>query len=208
MATRPVSVSIEDEVDLLLNRYRDALLDLARSRRNGGRSYPTLTGGKRICLSPLEMPQPDPLTDLIGAAQYEHAKVYAGEIARLIEDLVLSIDDIPDRRRRLGAFENISMLIGCVHDETLKCAIQSPAEYTRVWIQMSRARSPNAQRVEQRRERLWPLVLETVNKFPSASPAKIATLLRQQKGFKAQFEVTRRTLETDVAVLLATSETE
>jgi hypothetical protein len=51
-------------------------------------------------------------------------------------------------------------------------------------------------------------VLETVNKFPSASPAKIATLLRQQKGFKAQFEVTRRTLETDVAVLLAPPETE
>src|ERR1700722_7818716 len=106
------------------------MLDVARSRRRGGRSYPdpTLIGVKRICHSPLELPQPFPLTDLIGWAQYEHAKVYAGEIARLIEDLVLSIDEIPDRRRRLRAFKTINLLIGCVHDETRKCAVESPAE--------------------------------------------------------------------------------
>lgn len=204
-----------DRVDLLLNKQRDALLDLARSRREGGRSYPDPApiGAKLIvCPSPLEGSPPDPLTDLVGAAQYEHAKIYAQKIAKSVEILVPLIDAIPNQRRRLRILRHVNRLVGCVHDETLKCAVESPAKYTRDWLRMWTVRSPNTRQALQRRERLRPHVEETARQHPSKDSAEIATLLLEQeriapllskrKGDRS-VQITRKTLKADIAAILS-----
>jgi hypothetical protein len=102
----------------------------------------------------------------------------------------------------LRAFKTINLLIGCVHDETRKCAVESPAEYTRAWLQKSRARSANTQRVRERHERLWPYVKEMVSANPGEKAATIATRLRRKRGFCDEFKVPRSTLEGDVQALM------
>ena len=149
-------------------------------------------------------PKTDPFEqgkDLIGV-------VCANAITKSIGNLIPLLDDIRDRRRRLKAMKIIGLLFLFVFMEGMACN-ELPAAEMRAKDRMWLARSVSAQRVAQRRERLRPLVAEMADKLPSASPAKIATLLRQRKGFEAQFGVTRRTFpEADVAALLTPSETE
>ncbi len=190
MAAKPALMPSADKIDLLLNRERENLLHLARVPRDRS---PSVARG--------------PKTDSFAAGQDIVAKMCANGITKSIGNLIPLMDDIRDRRRRLKAMKSIGLLFMYVFIEGMACH-ESPAAEMRAIDRMWLARSANTQRVEQRRDRLWPLVAELASKFPSASPAKIATLLRQQKGFKAQFGVTRRTLETDVAFLLAPSESE
>jgi hypothetical protein len=187
-------LSVEDKatcdemMDLLLNRQRESLLQWGEHSRG------------------VREPR-DPETDPIDAAQAKLTQECSKKVARSIYDLVPLMDDIRDRRRRLKAMKSLEMLLENVFIIGLN--VGSPIfRKQRAEVRMWRARWTNTQRVEQRRERLRPLVEEMKSKFPSANPAKIAGQLLKRKGFKAQFGVARRTLDTDVAALLSPSETE
>jgi hypothetical protein len=210
MVTKPDPAPI-DELDL----RREVLLGHARTLRkerdalSGPRSAPDPlpVGVKPIGRWRSEIASPDPETDPIGEVQDDLARFYAGEAARYIEDFVPLLDDIRDRWRRLKAMETLNLLIIFTHMYAQVCG-EAPINHLRANHRMWRARLTNAQRVEERRERLRPLVAQVQSNFPSASPAKIAARLRKRKDFKAQFGASRRTIEADVAALVYPLETE
>jgi hypothetical protein len=186
MVTKPnPALMTVDEFDQPLNQERDELLAIARSRREWLRSHP----------NPFRLGE-----DSIGDAQRILAGISAQKIAKIVEDLVLLVDAIADRRLRLRTLKNINLLIGCGRDE-----IRNPmdAEQARVELRTKHARSRNNEnRTEgqkRRRERVRPQAEEIAAAHPSESSAKIAWRLRQLKDFR---DIPRRTLEEDVKAIL------
>ena len=181
-----------------LSRPRDILLDFARSCRDGGGSdheYPfraTTADDFRAKATN------------IGAATVIMARFYAGRIAGNIEALVPLLDDIPDPQRRKEAMTAVHMLIQNVRGQS-EFGMPSPADELLTKLGTQHARSKNntkrAEKQEQRREGLQPLVAEIVRGRPEERdrPAKIATQLRRRPDFK---DAPRRTLEEDVKAIL------
>jgi hypothetical protein len=178
LAERTAPISMDAE----LVRQRDAVLGLARdgasprpaARRKGQRAE-------------------------VMRAQGEMEAFYARGTAESIETMVGLIDAIPDPQWRLKATTTLRLLImrarGAAEFGSL-----SPVAEMLAKVGTASARLGNSKRVEERRERLQPYVLETVTANPFAKPATIATLLRRRKGFAEEFKVPRSTLEGDVAM--------
>jgi hypothetical protein len=186
---------LEEEVDLLLNRHRGALLDMARPIPPVGTMSTDGTMSK------------DNDHELVRFAQCVVAHDSAEKIARSIGFLLPVLDAICDRRQRLRAFKATNVLLEGVHSKAMNSTKSWVEEY-RQELHLKRARRSNVRRVQQRRERLRPLLAEMADKLPSEGLAQIAARLRKRKDFGAQFQVSRRTLEEDVAALLTPSETE
>jgi hypothetical protein len=181
-----------------LSRPRDILLDFARSCSDGGGSdhentFPATTADD-FCAKATN----------IRAATVTMAKFYTGRLAGNIEALVRLLDDIPNPQRRQGAMTAVHMLIQNVRGHA-EFGMPSPADELLTKLGTEHARSKNntkrAEKQEQRRERLQPLVAEIVRERPEERdcPAKIATQLRRRSDFK---DAPRRTLEEDVKAIL------
>jgi hypothetical protein len=160
-----VDLLFEKEVDLLLDRHRGYLLDMARP------------------LPPLGSMSFANDQELVRVVQCFVAQNCAEKIASSIGFLLPVLDAIRDRRQRLRAFKATHMLLEGVHDKAMNSTKSWVEEY-RQELHLRHARRSNVRRVQQRRERLRPLVAEMVNKLPSESPAKIAARFAQAKGFR------------------------
>jgi len=202
-------------IDLLLNQQREALLRIARSRREW------LDRGS------------DRETDPIGAAQDEKdfrakkekvawagnemAKFYARGVAEDVEALIPLIDLIPDEQRRLEAMGAILRLIAHAQGEA-EFRLRSPAGEMLMKLGTENARSAQRAEQAQRRKRMWPFVAEMMRdpfvaefmrNHPKKAPARITTLLRKRIAFQKEFGsletlvAMRRTFEADVEALLA-----
>jgi hypothetical protein len=196
-------------MDLQLDRLRETLLQWGDS----GVHEPRALGIQRMHRSAIQHGLRD-ARDLLDARpkslfrgiQDGLRNAHAKEVAKHIKDLAPLLDDIRDRRRHLKAMRSLTMLLDSVYAVGLNEG--APSEEIRAEFKMMRSRAAKTERVKQRHARLQPLVDEMKSKFPSESPAKIAGQLLKRKGFKAQFRVSRRTLETDVASCLAPPKTE
>jgi hypothetical protein len=189
-----------------LSRPRDLLLDEARScRERGGpeleRSFPVATGDDS-----------DAKKANIRAHGLTMAKYYARETADDIEALIPLFDRIPDSHERWEAMTRVRKLMQDVRGEA-EYGMPSPADAMLKAVEMEHIRSKKTPAADQRqrRERMRSFVADMKRENPSATPARITTLLRKQNTFKAlfvkedaKFKASRRTLEDDVGFLLRT----